>query len=829
MYPLDALCELIDNAIDSFNTAKIQGVTPIDTPIINVTLPRRKQLEEGGGVLRVQDNGPGMTAENAEKAIKAGFSGNNPYDSLGLFGMGFNISTGKLGNITTLITTREDSPTYIRTVINLEKINQTKDYQLDVDEVTKKDGEPFNVGDHGTIIEVSDWWPKGNENNGFVQKLVNYGNPKICSELGRRYATILREGKLSIVVNGQKCTPFEHCVWSDIRYVTRRKEKIPAVIHLDQTLGSDKRCSQCTAIIGPGETTCPSCGSTTFRTIKKQVKGWIGVQRFEDKNKFGIDLIRNGRAICIYEQDAFFKYTDEFGNEEKDYPIDSTMGMGRIVGEIQLDFVPVDFLKKDFQRSSAEWQEAIEFIRGKSSLQPTKEGASENHSPMFQLYQGYRRVKEFGRGDMYMGYWDPNEHKGKRISREVIDEYYQKFLKRVPGYYDDTEWWKLVEAADQPPVEAYKTCSQCGAQNLESADECIVCGTSFRQKECVNEDCKKLIPANAQQCPYCGTDQTILIVEPWTCNICGTRNIGTNDTCSTCGKERGLPNPLSEEELKNNSDKVDELSNNELVINIADDVRTNPLRVEVYATKKSILTPIENRPLPLQVFKNIGAIKVFLDLNHPMFSTMDVIPEQVVASEVAMYLYDEWRSNAGKPEHNLSIITYKVLEANWKDELELSPDYVSKDAMDLLDDILERIRLNISNEEKAYYYSELSDTDKKALTNALINDGIALESIGILKESGDYLKYVPYSFIMTIFDQSPDLFFDGNVWKQSLASDSAELLGRENVEEFQNKVIGQYKGCLQDLIDYCENKYVDMITMKRVKLSVEFLRRGMME
>ena len=82
--PLDALCELIDNSIDSFYSAKIDG-EKIDDPIIVVELPTRKNLNENSGVLRIQDNGPGMTSEIAEKAIKAGYSGNNPYDTLGLF------------------------------------------------------------------------------------------------------------------------------------------------------------------------------------------------------------------------------------------------------------------------------------------------------------------------------------------------------------------------------------------------------------------------------------------------------------------------------------------------------------------------------------------------------------------------------------------------------------------------------------------------------------------------------------------------------------------------------------------------------------------------
>ena len=43
---------------------------------------------------------------------------------------------------------------------------------------------------------------------------------------------------------------------------------------------------------------------------------------------------------------------------------------------------------------------------------------------------------------MYMGFWDLETDKPKRISREVEKEYYDKFLERVPGFGDDSEWWK---------------------------------------------------------------------------------------------------------------------------------------------------------------------------------------------------------------------------------------------------------------------------------------------------------------------------------------------------------------------------------------------------
>lgn len=448
MKPMDALCELIDNGIDSFAVAKLQGVK-VENPSVTIDLPRQSDINNGGGRLRITDNGPGMSSENAEKAIKAGFSGNNPYDTLGLFGMGFNISSGKIGNRTTLMTALADSDEYLRVVIDLNHINNTKDYSLPVYVEKKGSSAIFDVGQSGTIVEIDDWWPKGDPNHGFISKLIKLGRPTIAAQIGRRYATILRGAEVTIRVDGDKCEPFEHCVWGDNRYVTRGGVQIPARIEINKDFGTTRRCSKCTAIVETGSNSCPSCGCTEFRTIREKVTGWLGIQRFDDDSFYGIDLIRNGRAIRIGEKDAFFNYYDDLQKQTKDYPIDSPYG--RIVGEIHLDAVPVDFMKTDFQRSSAQWQRAIEYLRGTTSLQPKKMGEVKNESPIAQLFHGYRKVRNIGRGDMYMGTWDAAAGKAKRISRETEQEYYTKFKAKLKGFYDDAEWWKLVETADQPP------------------------------------------------------------------------------------------------------------------------------------------------------------------------------------------------------------------------------------------------------------------------------------------------------------------------------------------------------------------------------------------
>jgi len=822
MRPIDALCELIDNAIDSFYIGKLQG-RPTDSPVIVISLPTKKQLNNGTGCLRIQDNGPGMTADVAEKAIKAGYSGNNPYDTLGLFGMGFNISTGKLGNRTVFRTTRSDMNTFIQTIINLTEINTKKNYSLPVEELPKN-GDPFDASAHGTIIEISDWWPEGNQNSKCIQSLVQYGIPTIRREIGRRYASILRAGEIRIIVNEEKCEPFEHCIWDDSRFVTRKNGQVPAVIRLDHVVGTTKRCGSCTAILGSDDYVCPACGSTVVRTIEERIKGWVGIQRFDSETAYGIDLIRNGRAIRVGEKAAFFEYTDELNHVIKDYPIDSIYG--RIVGEVHLDFVPVDFQKQDFQRSSLEWQKAMRFLRGESSLQPTQPNADKNQSPIFKLFQGYRRVRQIGRGDMYMGFWDADSRAAKRISRDTEKEYYEKFLQKLPGYYDDSEWWKLVETADQPPVDELPECPECGAQNLKEAETCGACGCILKGKICINPDCAQPIPQSAVTCPICGGSQQSIILEPWICKVCQKKNLAANETCVHCGSVKGTPHPLSLEVLMSVSVKDDELSSERISLRLADGFMSNPLKVSVYASSKPMIVPSSKIAVPMVVKKELGHLTVFFDAGHPVFSKCNMSKKQMLASEIAQYMYAEKQNLANNSEHTISNLTWQILQECWKDTIELSTDTIYKAVSTLLNDILQKTK-DIILADAAYYFDELSPAQKKVLTENLIRKGVNLADISTMRTDGSYIDYVPFSFIQNVFRENPDIFFGGGIWGTSLASGGEELLGLENVASARDKIISQYRNYLDDVITFAENKYSDPLTLQRVELSISFLQKGM--
>lgn len=816
MLPLDALCELIDNAIDGFASAKIQG-RPIETPLIEINLPTRRDIANGTGALRVIDNGPGMTPETAEKAIKAGFSGNNPYDSLGLFGMGFNISTGKIGRVTRFRTARHEDTYCTDTRIDLEEINASKDYRLPVSKTEKPDG--FM---NGTIIEISHWWPEGNPNKGFISKLIQYGIPKIREEIGRRYATILRSKVIQIIINGDRCEPFEHCVWGDTRFVDRKIGQVPAVFRIDQVIGNQRRCGNCTALIPLGDTECPSCSSSTIRTIEERIKGWIGIQRFDDETEFGIDLIRNGRAIRVSEKNAFFEFVDDLKRVTKDYPIDSQYG--RMIGEVSLDFVPVDFLKQDFQRSSDEWQRAMRFLRGESSLQPKQPGADSNDSIVFKLYQGYRRVRTFGRADMYMGYWDSESNSAKRITRDVEKEYYEKFKQRIPGYFDDAEWWKLVEQADQKPVTALSECPACGSQTLKESDVCAVCGHILKSKICLSEDCGSEIPLTAQACPVCGASQIPQIQTPWICDVCSNRNRAQLTLCESCGRAKGTPNPLSSDYLRTVSHKSDDLSLKNFSIALADGSASSPLDVEVFITSEPLMSMVDDINIPVIAVKDMGHIELFVDKMHRVFRTCSVRPEEMIAAEVAMFIHDTNRALNGNKAHNLSNLTWTILEKGWLDSIEENPDKISTEIKTFIEHTKARLS-EILSDDADELFGEMTPEQQREMAGNIINAGIDIAHLGDMRQSGQYMYHVPASFIMNLLERIPQKLFNGGIWGVTYASAPSALLSEEVTKYTQQRIQKSYANCLDDLIMFSTHKPIDSLSLQRARLSLTFLQK----
>ena len=805
--PLDALCELIDNGLDSFRVASVQG-NPVKHPLLDIAVPGGAEVRRGEGLIRVIDNGAGLTRRGLSNALRAGYSEKNRYDTLGLFGLGFNIATGKLGMRTVVTTARNGDPTALRVVIDLPEVVRSGKFEAPVEAVAK----PVNF-DHGTIVEVSGWWPPGNPNAGFAADLAGIPKANLRTQLGRRYAIALRrdvDSRARILLNDEPVEAFEHCTWSSSRFVERHGwGVIPARSEFDQVIYSQRRCLHDGALVDEHGQTCPECGRSDFRTLDERIRGWVGIQRFDDNDRFGIDLFRNGRAIRVGEKDAFFNSSD--GVESvKEYPTDQQTG--RIVGEVQLDHVPVDFQKQDFQRSSAEWQRAMQFLRGTSLLPSKWTGDSRNESPVSRLFQGFRKVRNIGLADMYMGTYDSTARKAVRIGREVERDYYERFLAREPGYYDDSKWWELVESANVPPIVALQDCPSCGYQNLPDDDTCAECGHILKSKECAN--CHEVIGQNATICPVCGESQIPEVQEPWRCNVCGAVNGIDDEKCAQCDALRGAENPISVEVLRR-GEAWDELSFDGRTFALADGGRSEPLAVKV--RRAGSLRPSRGGPpVPSIAAKSAGLVEVFIDPAHFIFTQLGVHPHEAVAVEAAQYLYSVRADLAGRPTHSVQTLASQVLMEVWGEELAQGPARLRDEIAALFGRLASALE---SNPDSADFYDELDAFELRELTDRLIAEG-ALDKLPELRKSGAYLRVAPPGVVARFFVRKPDGWF-GRVWRDRLPDPNE--VGEDVASNGRAQMIGVFARCLDDCAAFIRYSSDDPLVLTRTRVAREYL------
>ena len=193
---------------------------------------------------------------------------------------------------------------------------------------------------------------------------------------------------------------------------------------------------------------CPACGEdASVRERVRNIKGWIGVQRYFDKSHFGIDLIRNGRVIEELDKSLFDWIDPETNQSELEYPVDTIHWGGRIVGELEIDFVRVSHQKDAFDKLDPQWREVSELVRGTSPMRPQvarRRGYAVNNSTLARLYAGYRAGKETGFGDLV-----PGNERGQGRNDSMILEWVQRFHDGDPDFQTDKKWYELVELAER--------------------------------------------------------------------------------------------------------------------------------------------------------------------------------------------------------------------------------------------------------------------------------------------------------------------------------------------------------------------------------------------
>lgn len=432
------IAELIDNAVDGFLKESRSG-KPVVNARVDVYLPG---VDKEGATLRVIDNGVGMAPEVLERAMRAGWSDNNPIDNLGLFGMGFNIATARLGSMTEVWTTRKGEREWHGLTIDFDALRRQRHFRTPHLRRPKPDPEQ-----QGTEITIKQLKP---EQRRWLAK--NGNQTTIRKRLSQSYSAMLRQNGIPITfelrVNNKRVEARRHCVWNEDRVVPSVGGiNVNAVIPINHALADRLYCTNCMSWLFEGALgePCTVCGSENSVVKRaRKVTGWLGVQRYLDQSEFGIDFIRNGRKIEIANKDLFSWHNGE--NEEREYPIDDPRNRGRIVGEIHIDHCRVSYAKDRFDRADPTWDEMVRLIRGEGPLRPEKAkdlSFPPNESPLFRLFKAFRRTSPQSKtagayARILMG-------KDNNLAMEMASYFHDG----NPEYQDDTKWWELIEAADR--------------------------------------------------------------------------------------------------------------------------------------------------------------------------------------------------------------------------------------------------------------------------------------------------------------------------------------------------------------------------------------------
>lgn len=432
------LAELVDNSVDGFLSAA-RGGRNVAEPEVSVNLPT---IDATNARVTISDNGPGMVPDVLERAVRAGWSGNNPIDSLGMFGMGFNIATARLGALTTVWTRVAGDDVEHGLQIDFDLLRRQRHFRTP--HLTRPKADPAA---HGTSITIERLRP---EQRTWLAKAGN--RSQVRRELSRAYSAMLRTAGVPIsfrlTLNGTRIPGTNHCVWDEARYVDHPKfGLVHAVLRVDKHLPDRPFCTSCWQWLSAADQVCSSCAKTDEVVQRKRhVHGWVGLQRYLSEPSYGIDFIRNGRKIEIGNRDLFYWRDQNSDAEELEYPIDDPRNRGRFVGEIHLDHCRVTYMKDRFDRTDPAWAEVVGILRGEGPLQPQKAaslGYANNESPLFRLFQVFRRSSP------------PNARVAGGWANVLVvrdndraEEMAKHFHEGHAEYQSDAKWWELVTAED---------------------------------------------------------------------------------------------------------------------------------------------------------------------------------------------------------------------------------------------------------------------------------------------------------------------------------------------------------------------------------------------
>lgn len=721
------IAELVDNAFDDFKEIIECGQSWPGGYRVSVTLPGLGAGLAGAEVV-VKDTGRGMTRTTLEQAVKAGWSSNDRFDKLGLFGMGFNVSTARLGRRTRVLTTREGDPEWIGVEIDLDKLGP----DFEAPDISESKDDP---SEHGTKIIVSNLHPARAE---WLQRNAE----NLRTTLGRVYGWLLDNKPYELWVQGAKVKLRKLCRWGDDRFIIygsgASAEKIPAYIEIDETFQPADACEICGNWQNLGKDVCDQCGSSQLRQRERRLHGWLGVQRHLDKRDFGIDFLRNGRKILQYDKRLFnwINPNDPTAGVDVEYPIELVNQGGRLIGEIHLDYVPVHYDKTAFEYSDRAWKAAVDYLRGEAPLQPEKAKAAgypENNSPLARLHKGYRR-NAAGRRCLVPG-------DGNRPLHEETRQWARKFWAGDPDYATDEKWWAQVLIHEER-VEAAKLAKATGDSQDQADEDAVIAALGGEGSTPTDEPSTTEEPAPEPEPP----------AKPETVQERLARYVGSSEIMPELSRTFGLPD-------------------------------LGQLQVETRTLHEHI-EDADNHPTPIWLALGPGGTATALiDLTHEAFTKLGLEPAELLVTEVSAAL------KVKADSHLTHSQIAARLRATCLPDTAVDPAVIRAQAAELLADIRQRMADNVNSDtQRALSYL---DPDEQTQTeNALIADGGDTLTASLVG-SGRFLLYAPPLYLVKLLENWPEPFMEGSVFAgpyTSLTSPSSRRLSLARVVGYLNDV-----------------------------------------
>lgn len=769
------IAELVDNSIDAF-----LSTTAMDDRERRVTVTwSSDSLGAADRTVEISDNASGMSIDQLQNAVRAGYTSNDPIGNLGLFGMGFNIATARLGEETTILSTRSGDADWVGVKIDFQKLIDAKQFDAPIIRKPK-----INSDESGTKITIAKL------KSGIINELANRES-EIRHRLELVYTPLLSNNDIIITVRGKQLRPHNHCVWSESRYVRYNNQNVAARINIDRSLGSalfdlNRNCylsqSESDEYFTAMQEGIPF--PTHIVEREKRLTGWLGIQRYADPNDFGIDFIRNGRKILISDKTLFFYENPLTLQKELQYPIElGTSVGGRIVGELHVDYLLPTYQKNDFDRADNSWMQTIETICGTGPFLPKARKAmgfvEDNISPLCLLVNAFRRVDK-GTKCLFA----PND---------LAKKYAAEFRKGTRDYLDDTKWWKAAQEEDQkngttpPTTDVNKGAAPSDDISAYLGGGVMPTGTSTTETAAF----APTTPPN--QTPTSTTSQASL----------------------PTGRGTALPESSSMDDLLLRSVPVQQLTGRHYPFG-----RSGSLNIRAYKLSKGeIKQNGERKPC---YFSSDGIDCDFVyDPTHPILAQYPITPKMLLL----IYMSEKLKARDSLPD---IVSVYSALVSVSMEDSKIDRQTLVDRASSAFELLREKLFLSLSDraEDVVKCIHESTGEVEETVSNIIsANPSILIPFQSATAAGFNAIEYVPPQTLYRLVDRFPEDVFDGKAFTTPylsirLRDDNATQRARNDSKD---RILSFIKDALRIVTGYGQKVQKDELT--RASLSVDFLVR----